>query len=167
VRGSEQLERTLVQHLHFVQSHPDASAVPDSPPVRFRHPHRTFPCLSTTLFDILHADSSHRRLFQRPFAEGGMRYCLKMREFPTYTSESSGTPMVAKVFIDRKGRSMDDSAYFHEAMTQTVALSFASQFNKHAAKVTFPPCPYLCKLLLHSEGCWQLGGSRTGHGGQT
>ena len=66
-----------------------------------------------------------------------MRYCLKMREFPTYTSESSGTPMVAKVFIDRKGRSMDDSAYFHEAMTQTVALSFASQFNKHAAKVTF------------------------------
>jgi hypothetical protein len=137
VRGSEQLEQTLEQLLHFVQSHPDTSAVPDLPHDRINHPHPNFLYLSTTLFDVLDADSSRRRLFQRPFAEGGMRYCLKMREFPTYTSESSGTPMVAKVFIDRKGRSMDDSAYFHEAMTQTVALSFASQFNKHAAKVTF------------------------------
>ncbi len=66
-------------------------------------------------------------LAERPFAQGGMRFCAKLVEIETNGENKS---LVAKVFVSRKDNPIDDSAYFHEAMTQTVASSFAKQFNK-------------------------------------
>mmetsp|Transcript_16798 Transcript_16798/g.40491 ORF Transcript_16798/g.40491 Transcript_16798/m.40491 type:complete len:352 (+) Transcript_16798:203-1258(+) len=59
----------------------------------------------------------------KPFAEGGMRLCLKLFEL-----EDNGNfmPCVAKVFKKEK----DKKAYFDEALTQMAAECFAQEFNR-------------------------------------
>jgi hypothetical protein len=68
---------------------------------------------------------------RKPFAEGGMRWCYKMYEIDRNGKHAPG---VAKTFKDDAVEEDDDEevtkAYFDEAMTQTVADSFAQQFNQ-------------------------------------
>ena len=67
---------------------------------------------------------------RKPFAEGGMRWCYKMYEID---KNGKHAPGVAKVFKEDAVEDDDEEdiakAYFDEAMTQTVADSFAQQFN--------------------------------------
>ena len=67
---------------------------------------------------------------RKPFAEGGMRWCYKMYEID---KNGKHAPGVAKIFKEEalEDEEPDDisKAYFDEAMTQTVADSFAQQYN--------------------------------------
>jgi len=69
---------------------------------------------------------------RKPFAEGGMRWCYKMYEID---KNGKHAPGVAKTFKDdaiEEGEGDEEiaKAYFDEAMTQTVADSFAQQWNQ-------------------------------------
>jgi hypothetical protein len=104
-------------------------------------------------------------LAERPFAQGGMRFCTKLIEIDTKGENKS---LVAKVFVSRKDNPIDDSAYFHEAMTQTVASSFAKQFNKQCdmlgigvwcrSVLNVCACAYVClqSSLKSSATCLKL-----------
>mmetsp|Transcript_1482 Transcript_1482/g.4465 ORF Transcript_1482/g.4465 Transcript_1482/m.4465 type:complete len:332 (-) Transcript_1482:1486-2481(-) len=71
---------------------------------------------------------------KKPFAQGGMRVCMKL-----YELEDSGdfVPCVAKVFK----KETNSKEYFDEALTQMAAECFAQEFNKLKTKwkVSFLP----------------------------
>eukprot|EP00802_Teleaulax_amphioxeia_P010616 Tamp_10644.p1 GENE.Tamp_10644~~Tamp_10644.p1 ORF type:complete len:407 (-),score=71.71 Tamp_10644:509-1729(-) len=82
---------------------------------------------------------------KRPFAEGGMRCCLRMFEL-----EDNGDfmPCVAKIF---KKQSMKSVAYFDEALTQMAAECFAQDFNRRQQKFRVSFLPVAVMLLAERQ----------------
>jgi hypothetical protein len=82
--------------------------------------------------------------------EGGMRLCHRMYEID---QDGNHAPGVAKIFKD--GVTEDEEqhmkAYFDEAMTQTVADSFAKQFNEFLSDHRNLQCRFLPVCVMHIQ----------------
>mmetsp|Transcript_34192 Transcript_34192/g.107114 ORF Transcript_34192/g.107114 Transcript_34192/m.107114 type:complete len:516 (-) Transcript_34192:796-2343(-) len=94
-------------------------------------------------------------LDDKPLAEGGMRWCVKMTLIDSIGIQKQH---VAKIFKPEiVPPKIEDKIYFDEAMTQTVAESFARLFNskkvsEHGQQVSIKFLPVSVVQLIECEG---------------
>ena len=110
---------------------PSTGNTPTVTPDRAPHPQKALKYRYDSGIEEWTCEECVVMMARKPFAEGGMRVCYKMYEID---QEGRHAPGVAKVFKDDAfNREVDDEiakAYFDECMTQTVADSFARQWNE-------------------------------------
>mmetsp|Transcript_51992 Transcript_51992/g.105929 ORF Transcript_51992/g.105929 Transcript_51992/m.105929 type:complete len:375 (-) Transcript_51992:134-1258(-) len=95
--------------------------------------------------DSWHSEATRVVVERKPFAEGGMRFCLKLHEL-----EENGDfiPCVAKIFKNDPGQ----KAYFDEALTQMTGECFAQAFNKYPLRANVAFLPVSVMVLDERKG---------------